>query len=173
MFGHSMLLGSNGTFKMNINSHLRLDSNLSSRNLKRKKKGKKKHKRERAFTSDGPKEQNSAHQENNCARPNSLTARPPHLTATRAPHASPCAALGFSLACGPRTSEPFPFLRRSTRACSVKRGWRDPLGAGPRRRFRTPRVINGNLVSYATSLSSLPQFRERRHQPRVSRAGRS
>ena len=39
MFGHSMLLGSNGTFKMNINSHLRLDSNLSSRNLKRKKKG--------------------------------------------------------------------------------------------------------------------------------------
>ena len=49
MFGHSILLGSNGTFKMNINSHLKLDSKLNSRNLKRKKKGKKKHKKEKSF----------------------------------------------------------------------------------------------------------------------------
>jgi hypothetical protein len=32
IFGPSILLDSNGTFKMNINSHLKLDSNLNSRN---------------------------------------------------------------------------------------------------------------------------------------------
>jgi hypothetical protein len=48
MFGHSILLGSNGTFKLNINSHSKLDSNLNSR-IKKEKKGEKKYKMEKSF----------------------------------------------------------------------------------------------------------------------------
>jgi hypothetical protein len=36
IFGPSILLDSNCTFKMNINSHLKLDSNLNSRNWESK-----------------------------------------------------------------------------------------------------------------------------------------
>jgi hypothetical protein len=118
--------------------------------LKREKRKVENKKEKEKETLLGPSVLNSAQQ----PKP-TRAAHPPSLAATyrraRAPATDAVlSSLHLPLLRGAHAVRVSPFLRRSTRACSVTRRWRNLLGAGPRRSFCTPRVINGSLVSYAT-----------------------